>query len=203
MQHRYVPDLGDFSKFAVIDALSGRGAMKTALIWYLVDPHELNETHNNDGKHTAYLHDDRGRYAQCHPELYARFCGIHATGEKHVGIYARQDVVGNVAYFPEPLSYDGRSVAQREAWRTGWLGRALCVAQGSDLVLLDPDNGLMSPRVGLRSQAAVKYASLDECAAFYAKGQRSLVVYQHAHRRGSATQQAEHALDRLTSYLGV
>lgn len=202
MQHRYVPDLGDFSKFATIDALSG-GVDRTTLIWYLVNPHELDEAHNNDGKHTTYLRNDRGRYASCHPELYRRFQAIDRTGEKHVGVYARHAVMPNLAYFPEPLSYDGQSLTQRESWRTGWLRRATRVAEGSDLVVLDPDNGLMSDRLSIRSKSAIKYASLDECAAFYGRGRRSLVVYQHAHRLGSAQSQAECALDRLRIKLDV
>lgn len=203
MQHRYVPDLGDFSKFAVIDALSGCGALRTALVWYLVNPHEVGEGHNNDGKHTAYLRDDRQGYAQCHPELYRRFQAIHATGEKHVGVYARHAVLPNLTYFPEPLSYDGRSQQEREAWRRGWLDRALSVVEGASLAVLDPDNGLMAERLSVRARSAIKYATLDECAAFYAGGQRSLVVYQHAHRQGTAEQQAAASLQRLSEHLGV
>ncbi|MEM9345840.1 MAG: hypothetical protein AAGB26_04395 [Planctomycetota bacterium] len=203
MQHRYVPDLGDFSKFAVIDALSGKGQNRTALIWYLVNPHEVSEAHNNDGKHTAYLVDDRQRIAECHPELYQRFQAIHRTGEKQVGVYASHQVLPNINYFSEPLSYDGQALSQREAWRAGWLGRALQAAVESDLVVLDPDNGLMAEHLSVRTQSAVKYATIDECNSFYADGQRTLVVYQHAHRRGSVTDQAERALQRLADHLGL
>jgi hypothetical protein len=203
MQHRYVSDLGDFSKFAVIDALSGQGEYRTALIWYLVNPHEVGDHHKNDGKHTTYLENDRQGMARCNPDLYQRFQAIHRTSEKHVGVYARHEVLPNVSYFPEPLSYDGRVLAEREAWRTGWLGRAVQTADDADVVVLDPDNGLLADRLSTRSQSAVKYATLDECAAFYANSQRSLVVYQHAHRQGSAVEQAAGALRRLSDHLGV
>ena len=203
MQHRYVPDLGDFSKFAVIDALSGNGEDRTALIWYLVNPHEVGDHHNNDGKHTTYLDEDRQGMARCHPVLYDRFQAIHRTGEKHVGVYARHNVLSNVSYFSEPLSYDGQALTQREAWRAGWLERALQSTAGSELVVLDPDNGLMADRLSIRSQSAVKYATLDECRAFYADGERTLIVYQHAHRQGSAPEQAEKSLQRLSHHLGT
>ena len=29
------------------------------MIWYLVNPHEVGDHHNNDGKHTTYLDNDR------------------------------------------------------------------------------------------------------------------------------------------------
>lgn len=203
MQHRYVPDLGDFSKFAVIDALSGRGRDRTALIWYLVNPQELGEAHNNDGKHTGYLTDDRHGLTRCHPGLYERFQAVYQTGEKHVGVYARHDVLPNLDYFSEPLSYHGRPIDRREAWREAWHQRALQAAGRSGLVVLDPDNGLMADRLSVRLKSAVKYATLRECEAFYASGRRTLVVYQHTHRRGTVAEQAERALYRLTQHLGV
>ncbi|MFK7790656.1 MAG: hypothetical protein AB8C95_14325 [Phycisphaeraceae bacterium] len=203
MQHRYVPDLGDFSKFAVIDALSGSGRDPTALIWYLVDPEEVGDHHNNDGKHTAYLEHDRQGLAQCHPDLYKKFQVIHAAGEKSVEVYERHEVLPNINYFAEQVSYNGRSLKHREVWRKAWLERAMQTAYDSSLVVLDPDNGLLPGRLSIRSQSAIKYAALDECKAFYGDGQRTLVVYQHAHRQGSAAEQAENALTRLTSHLGI
>lgn len=197
MQHRYVPDLGDFSKFAVIDALSGRGQDRTALIWYLVDPDEVGDTHNNDGKHTAYLHDDRQGFERCYPELYRKFQAIDWLGEKHVGVYKRKRVLARVGYFDEPLSYAGLALPEREAWRAGWLNRAAAFAGTSEVVVLDPDNGLAGDGLSLRSRTAVKYATLNECAAFYGGGRRTLVVYQHAHRQGTVAEQADKALYRL------
>jgi len=203
MQHRYVPDLGDFSKFAVIDALSNNGALRTALVWYLVDPHEVGDHHNNDGRHTSYLEHDRAKVADCHPELYRRFQAIHATGEKHVGVYERHGVLPNVTYFDEPLTYADVPTRQRAVYRAGWLERAVGAVEGADLVVLDPDNGLMADRVSPSAKQAVKYATLDECAVFHAHGRRTLVVYQHAHRQGSAQTQADRALSRLSDRLGV
>lgn len=203
MQHRYVPDLGDFSKFVVIDAISGKGREITSLIWYLVDPEEVGDYHNNDGKHTAYLSDNRHGYAQCHPQLYARFKAIHGTGVKHVRVYALRDVLPNVSYFPDLLSYADQTLIQREAWRSAWLKRALDISADADVVVLDPDNGLMPERLSIRSKSAIKYASLDECRAFYASGQKTLVIYQHAHRQGGAQVQASKSLQRLADGLNI
>lgn len=203
MQHRYVPDLGDFSKFVVIDALSGRGELSTALVWYLVDPEHVGDTHKNDGKHTAYLDVDRRGFARCHPDLYARFQAIHRTGQKHVEVYERHAVLPNIRYFSESLSDGSQPDAGRASWRAGWLRRALACVGGADMVMLDPDNGLAGDLASVSSRSAEKYATLDECAGFYGKAERSLIVYQHGHRRGTIPQQADEALRRLTSRLGV
>lgn len=203
MQHRYVPDLGDFSKFAVIDALSGRGEQHTALVWYLVDPEEVGDTHKNDGKHTGYLLSDRQGLADCHPVLYRTFQSINRTGQKHVDVYENENVLPNVRYFTESITYVGAALAEREAWRAGWLDRALAAADGAGMVVLDPDNGLAADRLSIRSRSAIKYATLDECSAFYGNGSRTLIVYQHTHRQGTVTQQTQRALSRLATRLGV
>ena len=203
MQHRYVPDLGDFSKFVVIDALSGGGSLRTALVWYLVDPNEVGEAHKNDGKHTAYLKEDCHGYGACAPDLYKRFQSIHRAGVKYVGVYDDYGVIPSITYFAEPLSYGSVSLRQRDAWRMAWLDRALCSASEADLVVLDPDNSLLPERLSARSKSAIKYATLNECAAFYGGGKQTLVIYQHVHRQGSADQQADRALQRLSTHLSV
>lgn len=203
MQHRYVPDLGDFSKFAVIDALSGGGADRTSLVWYLVDPHEVGDAHLNDGKHTDYLTNDRQGLADCHPELYQRFRAVYNAGQKHVEMYARHGVSPNTVYFAEQLSYVGVDLPQREVYRQGWLSRAVTLCASADLVVLDPDNGLAPPSRSMVVKQAIKYASLDECRAFYADGARTLVVYQHGHRSGTIAQQADRALCRLADGVGA
>ena len=203
MQHRYVPDLGDFSKFAVIDALSGGGADRTALVWYLVDPHEVGDAHLNDGKHTGYLTEDRHGLADCHPELYQRFRAVYEAGQKHVGVYERHGVCPNTVYIAEPLRFHGVGLMQRESHRQGWLDRAVASCASAGLVVLDPDNGLAPAGRSVAVKQGVKYATLDECRAFYADGARTLVVYQHGHRSGTITQQADRALCRLADGVGA
>lgn len=49
MQNRYTGDIGDFAKYGLLRAL-GEGN-KLGIVWYLYP----DESHNEDGKHTAYL----------------------------------------------------------------------------------------------------------------------------------------------------
>lgn len=209
MQNRYVPDLGDLGKFGLIRALARPGApggLRVGLAWYLVDLGEAN----NDGRHVTYLDAGDPRRAalrDCDPVLFDAVAAIRNAGEQHVAAYRLRAVAGaarSCTYFEEPLGFEGTTRrAERERVRGLWLERAAAAVDGCDLVLLDPDNGLEVASVHPSSPRGVKYATLGECARFFDPRRRSLVVYQHASRRGSVVQQAEGALARLAGALGT
>jgi len=66
---------------------------------------------------------------------------------------------------------------------------------GCDLIFADPDNGIRTAAhlVPATRTKAVKYAYLDELAAFAERGQ-SLVVYHHADRSAAVEEQAHRRL---------
>lgn len=66
--------------------------------------------------------------------------------------------------------------------RAAWHARAFVALAGTDLVFLDPDNGLLVKSVGKRSAKAPKYTFYDEVADYVARGQ-SVVVYNHRSRK--------------------
>src|SRR6266851_6371289 len=54
MQNRYVGDVGDFAKYALLRRLVGRPteeALRLGVVWCLFP----DESHNNDGRHVSYL----------------------------------------------------------------------------------------------------------------------------------------------------
>jgi len=81
--------------------------------------------------------------------------------------------------------------AVRQARRRSWLQRAMAATAGCDLIFADPDNGIRAAahQVPAHRTKAVKYAYLDELAAFAGRGQ-SLVVYHHADRSAAVEEQA-------------
>jgi len=202
MQNRYVPDLGDFSKFGLLRVLSGVDAqprLRVGLVWYLTEQDEAN----NDGRHTAYLElsgKRRDQFRDCDAQLYDTMAAIHAGGVKDVRAYRKHGVLPGGVYFEQPLVLDGRLP---QVVRDGWLIRAYATVRDCDLVMLDPDNGLEVRSVAPLSRRGSKYATLDECRRLFDPSRRSLVVYQHATRRGTVVQQADRALSRLAEALGV
>lgn len=210
MQDRYLPDLGDFSKFIVIDALAGGGVegvpLRVGLVWYRV---ELGEA-NNDGSHTGYLEaagQERERYRACWPAGYDRLGRLWREVKagrvrRAVSLYRRRRVLGvcePVVYVEERLDLSGvGTVGERRAVREAWVASAAERVAGCGLVVLDPDNGLSVKSVSPWSVRGVKYATPAECGAFAGEG-RSLVVYQHATRRGTLAEQADAGLARLAA----
>lgn len=76
--------------------------------------------------------------------------------------------------------------------------RALEASRASDIVFLDPDNGLEVPSAPPTSARASKYVYLDEVAAIAARGQ-SVLIYQHHNRSAPGEVQIALALKRLRS----
>ena len=63
MQNRYVGDIGDYIKYALLRALSS--GLMLGVAWYLYP----DEDHKPDGKHVQYL-DDPQRWRHLDPELF-------------------------------------------------------------------------------------------------------------------------------------
>ncbi len=73
---------------------------------------------------------------------------------------------------------------------------------GCGLIFADPDNGIRPAAhpVPAHRTKAVKYAYLDELAAFAGRGQ-SLVVYHHADRTAAVEEQARRRLGDIARYV--
>jgi hypothetical protein len=200
VQDRYAGDLGDFLKFGLLRWLAppGRPASpRLGVVWYRT----VNETHNDDGKHIAYLRSGHRRSAyfrQLDPDLYERL-GQVVAGERSTTGLARAGLLdAGTRFFGDLLDFAGLPVTARTArleWRWSWVEQALAATDGCDLVFADPDNGIRSTghMVPSYRTKAVKYAYLDELAAFAARGQ-SLVIYHHADRSASVEVQARRRL---------
>ena len=67
------------------------------------------------------------------------------------------------------------------------LGAVRAVSE-SDVVFVDPDNGVETASVQVHQRNGPKYAYLEELGQL-AGGERSLVVYHHLSRNGSAAEQ--------------
>lgn len=71
---------------------------------------------------------------------------------------------------------------------------------GSDVVFLDPDNGIEAASVRPHHKMGPKYAYLEELTAL-AAGERSLIVYHHIGRNGSAAEQVQRTGARIREHL--
>jgi hypothetical protein len=173
MQNRYSGDVGDFSKFGLFRQIAEK-ELAVGINWYLVS----NETHNDDGKHIGYLHDDQ--FNGCDDELRLSLKYV-VEGERSVFALEKQNLIHKAAYFSELLLPPSATGFSRYEWHM----RALESLKSADVVLLDPDNGLLTKSTSIRNAKSIKYVYRDEICDYYTAG-HSVVFYNHRSRVAEA-----------------
>lgn len=205
MQDRYAGDLGDFLKFGLLRHLcageDNAAALRLGVVWYLVP----DESHNEDGKHIAYLQPDgrdAGYFRSLDEPLYQQLARVVKSGVRSIASLKAAGVLpAGTKSFGRPLDFtqlSARSSADRLSSPNSWIADALAATPGCDLVFADPDNGIRrtSHSIARTRTKAVKHAYLDELAEFAARGQ-SLVIYHHADHSAPVIEQATRRLADL------
>jgi hypothetical protein len=188
MQDRYVGDVGDFAKYALLRRLVAQERFRLGIVWCLFG----NEIHNSDGRHTSYL--QKPEFRSLDPQLHERLALIVDSGRRSVRRISKANIFpANTISFDLPIMPSNQIRAyrvDRETYRARWLSRALEVTAACDLVFFDPDNGLQTRCVPKHAPKAGKYVFWDELKPFWDRGQ-SLIVYHHLNRSASVREQTE------------
>ncbi len=193
MQDRYVGDVGDFAKFALLRQLAGvQGAATTSVRLGIVWCRFPNESHNEDGRHITYLR--RAEYEHLDDELLTELRKIVASGRREI------TAIGSSGIMPKGTVFCGAQICpernlrmsplQRQRHRDHWLSECLGATNSCNLVFFDPDNGIEASSVPKAHQNAGKYIYWDELEAFWQRG-TSLLVYHHLNRTMPAARQVE------------
>lgn len=170
MQDRYAGDIGDFGKLGMLRFLE-TSHFTIGVNWYLVP----DEEHNGDGKHIAYLADERNR--SCDEALWLALKKMVFGGNRCVAELEKIGLLNSIFYSdPLDLSNPDRAKTRKE-----WHEKALVCLSNADLVFLDPDNGLMV-RSAENRRRSNKYVQISEMSDYYKNGS-SIVYYQHKARR--------------------
>jgi len=175
MQNRYVGDIGDFVKFAILRALLQGGARRLGVLWWL----HPDEIHNADGKHRHYL-SRPSDWRHYDPALFDALREAGKASTKHISMLERASLLAGACYFDELLPV-GFALPDRSRARHAWFEAARSHVQDCDLVFLDPDNGIASHRVKPTQRRAGKSVLVEELQALRKRG-RALVVYHHQSR---------------------
>ena len=197
MQNRYVGDIGDFGKYALLRALcDGSPSLKLGVVWYLYTPKNENP---KDGDKTEYPN-----LAECDEKLYKKLQGIVDSTRRNIVSIRRERVLPpTTAFYERELNFPscpGREV--REAHRERWLEAAKKKTEGCNIIFLDPDNGLEVKSVRSYYKKGPKYVFLEEIEPYIARKQ-SVVIYQHLSRQGTATEQVRRRREQLWKLPGV
>ena len=175
MQDRYVGDIGDFVKYALLRALSAE--MRLGVAWYL----HPDEEGSADGRHVEYLerpmdwrHLDEG--------LFDTLRCIVASGHRSVAKIQEQCVLRNAVFADRRVDMASVPPPHRPSWRRSWFEAECRRLEVCDMVFADPDNGLLLDS-GFRPTDKRSGKSIPEREVrALAKG-RPIVVYHHNTRR--------------------
>ena len=187
MRDSYVADVGDFGKYALLNALVGND-LRLGVLWCRNSEPDATQ----DGRFTAYP-----ELRPCDPNLYDRLAHILKTKQRTLSQVEVNDVLPTNAVFygtaiPAP-KVPCFSPAAREAQtrlRAKWFEDAFKNLSQAELVFLDPDNGLAPSRSKKHFRRSAKYIFEDEVGAWLKRSQ-SVVLYQHQQRRSLSEQVSE------------
>lgn len=173
MQNRYTGDIGDFGKLGLLRVLQSAG-LSIGVNWYLTP----NESHNGDGRHIGYLNNEQ--YQACDMQLWSELKRIVESGQREITALKNRDIL-QATYYSKLLDFHGKTKAERTNLRSEWHKEALAALANTDIVFVDPDNGLIVPSA-METVKANKYVEPQELADYYSQGS-SVIYYQHKARR--------------------
>ena len=212
MQNKYVGDIGDYVKYALLRALMRRapdcflmkciyyikdallrmvGKRKCALgvAWYLY-PDESG----NDGRHTEYL-DDPNKWACLDEDLFDVLRDIVCVQQRReVAAIEESGILRGAKFYREELRFPDNAPHgyTREEFRKDWFKRLRNKLDGCQIVFADPYNSLYGEGYEWGNQNPDwKRIPLCEAKALVAKG-RTGVFYHHFNHQETHDAQIVH-----------
>jgi hypothetical protein len=168
MKHQYFGDENDYRKYGLLRALSGNGRLSTGVWWMRTE-----DDGSSDGKFTSYLASETARRHD--PLLFDHLRSALTTGPRHLDHVEKSDILPNSRFFSEIVP------DKREA-REAHTRRMIEVLGGTDLLFIDPDNGIEVKSKPVGSKGSSKFVQWSEIEDAYRGGQ-SVLVYQHFPRQ--------------------
>jgi hypothetical protein len=191
LQHKYVADIGDYGKYALLNSLCAR-ELRCLVVWYLTE----EDAKNADGKFREYLFD--GEFRKAEPRIFDALKEISSSiGGRDLEAVKRKGVLpAKTDFHDAKLSYRNISIGDRKQCRDEWFANAVGMAKKADLIFLDPDTRLEVKSRAPFSKMGTKYAAVEEVKAFLSEG-KSVVLYQHRNHSGNIEDQVEDVFKRL------
>jgi hypothetical protein len=188
MQNRYVGDIGDYVKLAILPQLAA--GKRLGVAWWLVP----DEGHNNDGGHREYVgKSDKWRHFD--PELFDELSRINQKQERTVA--GLEVYIPNAVYVRNYAPCQTHPWSQRPTARRNWLQNMKLQFKKCDLVFLDPDNGIAPNGLKETHKRAGKSVFISDIKELKESNQ-AMVVYHHLTRRkGGHKLELRHFAEKL------
>lgn len=192
MQDRYVGDIGDFGKYALLKSLAQEPVV-LGIVWYLTNA----QSGSGDGGFTQYLSSPEAAndLGKCDLELLSSLKKIVGSDDRRVARVREACVLPpKTLFYEDRLDFVGVPPRERSGMRRGWFEKGLKQVEEANLIFLDPDNGISLNEKKKCLKTGPKHVFLDEVRQFLDRGQ-SLVVYCHQDRRkGGLTEEVRQGI---------
>jgi hypothetical protein len=188
VKNQYFGDINDFAKYGLLRRVFRVHGLSLTVCWMLTAADGTSE-----GRLTGYLRS-REQYAPFDPELFDVLAKALRSGSREIAAIERSCLLGEAAFHGSTLT-DGvaqRHLYFRELWR---------LADGSDVVFFDPDNGIATESVRKGRRGSCKYLFWDELETTLGFG-HSAIIYQHFPRVTRAPF-VQAMLERIQAQLAV
>lgn len=164
MQDNYVGDIGDYGKYGLLREVCAE-EISLGINWYRVVPKKIGK--QDDGKYISYLTMAK-LYRGYDPQLFDSLHKIVIQEQDRRLERIEQEKLFAAVYFSEALGKD----------RKMWHSHALEKTKNTEVVFLDPDNGLETARMHQNGGASEKHVKWTELKDYYVRGQ-NVILYQH------------------------
>jgi len=173
MKDQYFGDINDYRNFGLLRAILRASQLRLLIAWMLT-PNDGS----TDGKHIAYLNKPE-KWSHHDPVLFHTLKELMDSGQhRQVALIERTSIFPNAEYFSTHVP---DTTSERESWFQSLRQRAV----GSDLVFLDPDNGMKVQSKPYGTRGSSKYLYWHEVKVLWDAG-KSLLIYQHFNREKRA-----------------
>jgi len=190
MQNRYVGDVGDYVKLAILRRLA-RGK-RLGVAWWLFP----DERHNNDGGHREYL-ERRNEWQRFDPELFDRLSRINRDKERNVRALEDPTLLPNTLFARDPVPCEVLPFAERPQARRNWLQAVKNKFQDRDLLFLDPDNGVAPEGLRMTLRRSGKSVFIDDLKELSRNSRATVVYHHHSMFKGGHVAELRHLAGRL------
>ncbi len=173
MKDQYFGDINDYRKYGLLRAVVRASGFRLLIAWMLTP-----DDGSTDGKFISYLeHPDK--WARHDAMLFQKIRELLSSGRKR-----QVSMIESAGLFP--AEYFSTHVPDAASDRALWFSSLVKRTSLSDLVFLDPDNGLEVKSKPYGRNKSSKFLYWREVEELWAAG-KSLLIYQHFVRERRTT----------------
>ena len=166
MKNQYVGDINDYRKYGMI-----RSIIKVTDLHFLIAWMLTLDDRSSDGKHIGYL-DHPIKWRKFDSDLFDGLESLLKGGyRRDISLIQNANLLPHAQFFPQ-------LVPESKPERNIWTHNLIDATANSDIVFLDPDNGLEVKSTRYGTKKSSKYLYWREVDQLWSNA-KSLLFYQH------------------------